>query len=226
MTLYTFAPNFESIARVQACHSIADLEGERGVYSATPAFVRRHCGPIANDILAAVPDSYYAEAESLGLQPNVDVRVHRLYPGDFPAYPGWHCDGEFRETYFSQPDLSRIKVSRHITCAVSSHADGVCSPQFLAEPFECRIGDVDQEHTLWGQVDRLVQGRQQRTTYDTQDGELVLFDSWSLHRAMPARIRGWRLFFRMAMWHRPNLGAGGMLTKQEQVYRLAEGSGW
>lgn len=54
----------------------------------------------------------------------------------------------------------------------------------------------------------------------------MCFDSWTLHRAMPTKIRGWRLFFRMAMWHKPNLGEDGMISKQEQVYKLVEGSGW
>lgn len=54
----------------------------------------------------------------------------------------------------------------------------------------------------------------------------MCFDSWTLHRCMPAKIRGWRLFFRMAMWHKPNLGDGGMITKQEQVYKLAEAGNW
>lgn len=222
---YTFQPRFSVATDTVATASIQEFERERGVYSATPAFVRAHCGPIANTILDAVPASYYALAESLGLSPNIDVRIHRLYPGDFPAYPGWHCDGEYRETYFSQPDLDRIKVSHHLTCTVSSHADGVCSPQFLAEDFSCEV-DEASDVALWGQVHQHVERVRPRRVHDTRDGELVLFDSWSLHRAMPARVRGWRLFFRMSMWHRPHLGDGGMLTKQEQVYKISEGGGW
>lgn len=226
MKTYAFTPNFEVVEKVGGYATIKTLERERGVYSATPEFVREHCGPIANSILDAVPASYFAEAKELGLYPNVDVRIHRLYPGDFPAYPGWHCDGEYRETYFSQPDLDRIKVSRHVTCTVSSEKEGVCCPRFLDEPFECLVGEVDQESTLWGQVDASLRRYPSLEVADTSDGELVMFDSWSLHRALPARVRGWRLFFRMAMWHKPNLGEGGMLTKQEQVYKLLEGSGW
>lgn len=226
MTLYTFTPSFDWVASVQPTASIADLEKERGVYSATPWFVRENCGDIARGFLAAVPDSYYAEAERLKLYPNCDVRIHRLYPGDFPAYPGWHCDGEYRETYFSQPDLDRIKVSKHITGCVSSHEAGVSCCQYLDEPFSCEVKEPSQDVTLWGQVDEALSKRAHKKIADSRDGQLIQFDSWTLHRAMPARIRGWRLFFRMSMWHRPNLGNGGMLTKQEQVYKLWEGSGW
>lgn len=225
MKRYDFVPAFGVVDEAQGCRSIAEMEKERGVYSATPAFVREHCGDIARGLLALVPDWYYAEAERLKLWPNCDVRVHRLYPGDFPAYPGWHCDGEFRETYFSQPDLDRIKVSRHITATVSTHAGGVSSPQFLDEPFGCEVEEAS-DVALWGQVDAALGREQSKLVWDSLDGQLVLFDSWTLHRARPAKIRGWRLFFRMSMWHRPNLGDGGMITKQEQVYKLAEGSGW
>jgi hypothetical protein len=221
---YTFRPNFETVARVQPTATIADMERERGVYSATPEFVRANCGPIARGLLDVVPAWYYQEAADRGLYPNIDVRVHRLYPGDYPAYPGWHCDGEYRETYFSQPDLDRIHVSRHLIATVSTHAGGVSNCQFLAQQLTATVDPPTSDMTLWGQVHRQVP--ESPPVVDTRDGDLVLFDSWSLHRVMPTKVRGWRLFFRMSMWHRPNLGAGGMLTKQEQVYKLVEGSGW
>lgn len=226
MRTYRFEPHYSVVGTRAGLVSIADIEREQGVYSASPAFVRAHCGPLAISVLDLVPDWYYGEAERLGLWPNVDVRIHRLYPGDFPAYPGWHCDGEFRETYFSQPDLDRIRVHKHLTCTLSTNALGVSCTQFLNEPFSCDVDADAQDVTLWGQVHEQVERQQPRSVYDTADGELMCFDAWTLHRAMPARIRGWRLFFRMSMWHKPNLGAGGMLTKQEQVYKLAEGSGW
>lgn len=224
---YVFEPNFCLVDMLQGVFPIAALEKEHGVYSATPEFVRKNCGPIANEILDKVPEWYYQEARDLGLYPNIDVRIHRLYPGDYPAYPGWHCDGEFRETYFSQPDLDKIKVGQHLICTVSSHEGGVSNCQFLDEKFEFESDEQPtSENTLWGQVHRKLLSGQTRKTWDTVDGDVVLFDPRSLHRVMPTKTRGWRLFFRMSMWHRPNLGDGGMLTKQEQVYKLVEGSGW
>lgn len=223
---YTFNPNYKLLCRLQGQYSIADLEKEVGVYSATPDFIRKHCGKIANNILESIPGWYYDEAEKLGLFPNCDVRIHRLYPGDFPAYPGWHCDGEFRETYFSQPDLDRIKVHKHIICTVSSHEGGVSNCRFLKQPFELQTVQPTQDHTLWGQLDKAISEQSRNDFFDSSDGEMILFDSWTPHKVMPAKIRGWRLFFRMSMWHKPNLGDGGMISKQEQVYKLVEGSGW
>jgi hypothetical protein len=224
--LYTFAPNYEVIREVQPFATIKDLEREVGVYSATPDFVRRHCGDIGKYLLSIVPETYYAKCEELKLLPNIDIRIHRLYPGDLPAYPGWHCDGEFRETYFSQPDLERVKVSNHLACTISSSPLGISNTQYLDQPFSAMIKEPSRDNTLWGQIHNQLEQVQAKKVFDSRDGQMVLFDSWTLHRAMPAKIRGWRMFFRMSMWHKPNLGDGGMVTKQEQVYKLVEGSGW
>jgi hypothetical protein len=224
---YTFAPNYRIVDTICGIYSIPALADEIGCYSATPEFIRAYCGPIANSLLDAVPSDYFDDAKRLGLFPNADIRIHRLYPGDYPAYPGWHCDGEFRETYFSQPDLDKIPVHRHLVGTVSTSSDGVSNTQFLAEPFTATLTRVpDQEITLWGMVHAQVEREQTRRTFDTRDGQMVEFDSWTLHRAMPAKVRGWRMFFRMSMWHKPNLGRGGNFTKQEQVYKLVEGGGW
>jgi hypothetical protein len=215
------------IAKVPPVVSIPDLEAETGVYSATPGFVRDHCGPVANGILDAVPGWYFQEAADLGLYPNIDVRIHRLYPGDYPAYPGLHCDGEYRETYFSQPDLNRIPVSRHVVATVSSDPQGISNTRFVARAYEFTPPTTpSSDHTLWGQAHQALSAIDDLPYWDTRDGEVVCFDARTMHAAMPATLRGWRLFFRLSMWHKPNLGPGGMVTRQEQIYKVAVGSGW
>lgn len=224
---YVFRPSYSVVGHVPGIASIASLAAETGVYSATPEFVRANCGPIANQIMDLVPESYAKTARDLGLYLNVDVRIHRLYPGDFPAYPGWHCDGEYRETYFAQPDLERIHVHNHLVATVSSVDGGVSNTRFLKTPFSFQADSAPtSDNTLWGQVHRALEATSPTQFYDSRDGELIQMDSWTLHKCMPAKVRGWRLFFRMSMWHRPNLGNGGMISRQEQVYKLHEGGGW
>lgn len=226
---YTFTPNYCVVDKVQAVRSISELADEVGMYSATPEFVLSHGGNISRELVHRIPEWYAEEARAAGLNLNIDIRIHRLYVGDFPAYPGWHCDGEFRETYFSQPDIDRVNVSRHMICTVSSHEGGVSNTEFLDEPLTVTIEKPSSDHTLWGQVHAqlaAVQTERGLLTTETKDGDLMLFDSWSLHRAKATKVRGWRLFFRLSMWHRPNLGDDGKLSKQEQVYKLVEGGGW
>jgi hypothetical protein len=221
-----FKPNFYTVGGFQGVFPIAELEKEIGVYSATPEFIKKKCGGITNAILSQVPSWYYDEADRLKLYPNCDIRIHRLYPTDYPAYPGWHCDGEFRETYFSQPDLNRIQVHKHLIATVSSHEDGVSNTEFLNQDFEFISDRISPDHGLWQQVNEALERTPNKKIHKTQDGELVCFDSWTLHRATAAKIRGWRLFFRMAMWHKKNLGEGGMISKQEQVYKYIGHHGW
>ena len=223
-----FMPNYEIISKITpAFFSIKDLEKEIGVYSATPEFIIKNCGDISKLILSNIPNSYYEEAERLKLYPNCDIRIHRLYPSDYPAYPGWHCDGEYRETYFSQPDLNKIKVSKHIVCTVSSHKSGVSNCQFLNEPFMFNNKIEDKDFKLWQKINEKLESKPTKTIFDTSDGDMILFDNFTLHRVMPAKIRGWRLFFRMSMWHKKNIGDnGGMITKQEQVYKYLGDNGW
>lgn len=222
---YQFSPNYKVVAKVDGVASIQALSDEVGVYAASPEFARKHCGPIVLNLLKCVPEWYYEKARVLGLYPNIDARIHRLYPGNYPAYPGWHCDGEYRETYFSQPDMDKVPVHSHLTATISSHEDGVSNTEFLMDPFDCEVGGVDSENKFWGQIDKAV-NTHERDVQMIPDGNLTCFDSWTLHRCTPARIRGWRLFFRMSMWHRPYLGDEGKLSRQEQVYLLREGDGW
>lgn len=220
-----FLPNFEKlqVQAVRGCYSVEEMEPEQGVYSATPEFVREHCGPIANSILDRIPEWYFEEAKDRGLYPNIDVRVHRLYPGNIPAYPGLHCDGNVRETYFAQPDLLNTPVSRHIICSVSTHPEGVSNTEFVTVPCEVELPQDPNKHPgIWAMVHEKTK-HLPRTTIP--DGDLILFDSLALHCATPAKFRGWRLFFRMAMWYRPNLGRG-KLSRQEMIYVSSDNFGW
>jgi hypothetical protein len=223
-----FEPELAVIGQVPGRYTIEQIDGEVGIYSATPEFVRDQGGPITNSILDVIAESgFLDEAERLGLFPNLDVRVHRLYPGDIPAFPGWHADGEYRESYHAQPDLHRVRRHSHVVCHVSTEEQGVSTTEFLTEPFTADVEDPSVQNRLWGQVHRQVEATPDLVRVSSTDGEITRFGSLTLHRARPAEIRGWRLFVRASMWHKPPLDcAGGKISKQEQVYRVDEGSGW
>lgn len=228
--MHRFTPAVREIAEFDGHATIHQLSAECeviggvGFYAASPDFVRSRCGPLTRRVLDAVPATYYARAKGLGMLPNIDVRIHRLNPGEYPAVPGWHCDGSLRETYFAQPDLDRTPVRDTVIATISTDIDGVSLPEFAAEPL-----DVDLPHSphedasLWATVDRAVPST--LATTQARDGVLYSFDESTLHRCQPARVRGWRLFFRMSLWHADYLGDQGKIAVGQQVY-VPHGLGW
>lgn len=223
---YTFNPEIEKVGEFSPVASIGDIAEEVGMYSASPEFVKKHGGKLTQMMLDQVPVEFYKECESLGLYPNIDVRVHRLYPGDFPAVPGWHTDGEFRKDYHSQPDLDKFTEHSHIVGSISTDDNGVSMTELVAEDFEARIDNPDVENTLWQQVHEQIEENKPKTI-QLPDGQMTKIGAMTLHRATAARIRGWRLFVRLSMWHKPYISEeGGSLARQEFVYRLSESKGW
>ncbi len=223
---FLFWPNYEPVARVTPL--VETLAGETSMYSATTEFARKHGGPLTAELIDKIPDWYYATAKQLDLYPNIDIRVHRLaldaIPTGYdlyPAIPGWHADGEFRETYFSQPDLSQIPVSFHVIATISTNAGGVSNTQFLDTALAMNVDQraSTSDVALWSTVHRYVESLPSYKTTDMADGEIHIFDARSLHRSTPVKTSGERMFFRMSMWHKPNLG-NGQISKQEQLYLL------
>lgn len=221
-----FKPKFELLSTIQPTHTISDIDQETSVYSASPKYLREHGGPISHAFLDAVPQAFYDKAKALSFNVIVDVRIHRLNRGEFPAVPGWHVDGDIRKDYFSQPDISKQDVlGDHIICAVSSHEDGVSNFEIIPDPLQCDLDMDDPDRTVYAQLHEHIEAHSiPRIT--TRDGQMYFMNSQTIHRATPARVRGWRIFFRMSMYHQGYLSGEGKIAKQQQVYILSEGNGW
>ena len=225
---YEFNDSYVVVGTMPGVFTLEELEKEQGMYSATPEFAWEHGGPITHQLLGLIPRDYKNEADKLGLFLNIDVRVHRLYPGNFPAYPGWHCDAQFRETFFAQPRSERTQLSNHLIATISSDEEGISRTEFMAQPLNLYIPNYDPEEgeVFWKLVDSEIRKLDSFESWTMPDGALTRFDCWTLHRCTPATKRGWRLFFRVAMWYRPNLD-GGKLSRQEMLYvDTSAGTGW
>ena len=223
---YEFVPEYGKVGSFTPVASVKDFAEENGLYSASPEFVRAHGGPLTLQMLDQIPDSFYDDCDRLGLYPNFDVRVHRLYPGDYPAVPGWHTDGEFRKDYHAQPDLDKFTEHAHIVGTMSTDEAGVSLTEVVDEKFVGTVADPDADRTLWSQVHEQIEA-QNVATIHLPDGQLTKMGAMTLHRATPARVRGWRLFMRASMWHKPYLSEeGGSIARQEYVYRVSESKGW
>ena len=108
---------------------------------------------------------------------------------------------------------------------VSSHEEGVSLTEFITDPVTV---DIDENHPtdgVWHQVHNHITNLKP-STMKAEDGTLYDFSSFTLHRAAPAQHRGWRLFLRASMWHKPYLNGEGTIARQEYVYRVSEAKGW
>jgi len=214
---YRFEPNYRKIAKFDGNASEEELLAERGVFAADLEFVQTNCGSLGQRLIDAVPDWYYQSADEQGLEINCDLRLHRLEPGQYPAAPGWHCDAAQREVAFANLDAS-TEVASSIVACISSDPGGVSNPQFLNEAFTIdSVNEYGNAPELWREVSE--QLSETGACEDSADGEMILFDPWTLHRVRPAKCSGIRLFFRMSIWEKP-LGHRPGLVKSEQVYNL------
>jgi len=220
----SFTPEFEVLASLDGLASIEELSNEISVYAASPFFVRVNCGPLARRFLDAVPNSYYDKCRGLGMLPNIDIRVHRLNIGEYPAVPGWHCDGLRRETYFSQPAMDRATIRDTVFGFISSAPEVSRTEIITQNLYVAGPSNGGDEFGFWREVSSQVPRDVTRT--EVQEGQFVSIGAKTLHRATPAKVRGWRLFFRMSMWHNAYLGDGGKVANQQQVYVVSEHSGW
>lgn len=156
-----------------------------------------------------------------GLHPVFDTRIQRLMPGMYPAIPGWHCDDWPRPSYDAQPDPElRDLDAYHITCFVDTFDGDLSATEYLICPLAM---EWDKTTPLWQQVHREVE------TLDAprarmRGGVPYQFNGDLIHRATPAKARGWRYWFRFSTMHR--MPDKALTPGPEQIYVLSEENGW
>lgn len=214
---HQFAPNYAPVAAFDGFAAAEVLLAEQGMFAASEEFVRTHGGPLALRFMDAVPEDYRQAARSAGLELNVDLRVHDLDVGDFPASPGWHCDSPFREVAFDARAQMRA-VQRNLVGTISTEPGGVSNTEFLDGPMTLFSEAEAGSFALWREVDAHIGPTTEWETTSTRDGELTEFDCATLHRATAARVAGVRMFCRVSLWEPPPGHQPG-LTSIEQVYR-------
>lgn len=227
MTRHTFenAPQSRNIGLWTP--QTATLTSERMLYSADWHFARAYGGSITQAILDRLDGEPHIRkvrsGEVAGRWVVIDTRVTMTMRGQWPAIPGWHCDGVPRPDKYGQPRLDQISPSvRHYAVILSDREGGVSNTEFLTEPVEC----VPNPLAIWESVNALVEAHQSSDAtlaFDTAaDGDLWEFGQNDLHRAMPAHHPGWRLFFRLTTYHRP---PHNQVRYNTQVY-VEVGRGW
>lgn len=215
--MVTLTPKFSTIASFYGLATRSQLLAETGMYAADESFARRHGGAITNRVLDAVPAWYREEAQAVGLELNIDVRIHDLKAGWFPAAPGWHCDAAVRETAFDDAAEKRT-VDKNLVACVSTFPTGVSNTVFLGHAIT--LPGVSYEEAVANNSSMLneaLQGTAPDEEVSTRDGALTLFDPYTPHRVEMAKRDGVRLFMRISLWVPPEGHQPG-LTKTEQVF--------
>lgn len=211
---YTFTPEHQVVASINGLWLPDTLLRQQGMYGADIEFAYEHAGAALKHVLKAIPEWYHRGAEDAGLELNIDVRVHELEVGDFPATPGWHCDAPRRETAFSD-GLDTVPVQNSIVANVSTHPEGVSNTVFASHPVT--LDDDRMDQGTWRAMDTVL-GTDLSNHVVSKDGELVMFSCFTPHCIQPAKNAGIRMFVRISQWSKPQGFVPG-LTKSEQVYR-------
>ena len=218
---YTFKPHIRKVGNVSGLQSIETLSSEPMLFSAGWQFAWKNGGRLTREIMqklfgfAEVIDAINGKN---GLWVVIDTRVHMLMAGMWPAIPGWHGDAFPRCDKYAQPDLEAYNSAvKHYICLVASNVD-VSLTKFASQ--EVTV-DVNRS-AVWKSVDAHMRQKRSLRCLFSHEGDIIEFDQRTLHTAQPCKVPGWRLFFRLSLYHKP---PENKIRKQVQVYTDI-GAGW
>ena len=216
---YTFLDGGAMPARQFGDFEIAE---ERAVHSASLSCAINNTGPLTRYMLDCLPrlNDLETRARASGMHVVIDSRVSMLMPGMYPAIPGWHCDGVPRPDKHAQPDFRLLNPAAiNYIASISTDANGVSNTEFVADHIAC---DISPDEPVWRQVHRAVEDIKPRTDF-MPDGVWTSFGPYAIHRATPAKVRGWRIWVRVSLYHKP---PHNIRARHSQVYLLSEENGW
>lgn len=209
-----FEPNYSFVSSFDGTASSETLLSQQGMYAADYEFALAHSIPVTRQMLESIPQWYHQEAESQGGELNVDIRVHKMKAGQYPASPGWHVDAAMRETAF-EDSADKEDVSHSLVGTISTHNQGVSNTVFCNTHIEI---DATYEDAVANNCAVLQEKFPENVDVTrSQDGSWTLFDPYTVHNVERCRHDGVRLFVRVSIWKRPRGHVPG-LTKTEQVY--------
>ena len=223
MTTVLFKPNISKLDTVRGQYTINELKKERCLFSADLNYAKRRSGPIVNEIIHKIVDGDRGTISDCILNHNkypiVDVRIQRLMPGMYPSIPGYHCDAVERSGYHGQPNIDALNNNAWHYCCIIGSEHYISMTQYVSQEREIQI---DTRQPVWKQVHKAV-ANANPSCYLPSQGDIIKFNSSTIHAATPAVARGWRLFFRLSMYHEPPLNEE---PSQMMAYVLSEENGW
>ena len=184
-----------------------DIKNEPMLYSADPEFARDNGGPILNAFLNRIPEGDYS----------IDVRVHMLLKGWYPAIPGWHIDALRRpEDKANTSEYQPIWQDRpagdvHYLSVLGETA----MPEFVNE--SVTLMPPNSGENVYAQFSKMLDMRKPETL-QVKSGEIFRFGSSDFHRATPAETTtpSFRVFLRASD---AEFVCKNEIRNQVQVYR-------
>ena len=206
----------------------ANVKSEPMLYRADPRFALANGGPITKEFVTRLLELN----EVQDLKPGeivIDSRVHMLMRGWFPCIPGWHQDDVPRSLGPAgwQPnyDAYNPKKPTQLLMAVIDAHD---APTHSLTEFCTGVVDVpwplDVSVTVYGAWDSYLNSLPKLATKRIESGDLIRFDSNSMHRGTPAHEHGFRYFIR-AFWHTHEKPANEV-RRNANVYMQWSTAGW
>ena len=208
MTYHEFEPSFHTIHKIDALPLGRVLREEQSMYQADMEFAYAMGGPITREFVSNLP---------FGPDDNVliDIRVHQLRKGYYPAIPGYHLDWLPRTNKGADPVVDAIPDYDHVVLIVAetSLTEFINQPVVLSLPstgafeyanYELKRIGVDTEYVV--------------------SGDMVQFTSRDWHRPSPAQGEEWRLLIRASrVAHKKPTNK---MVTQSQVYIPIEEAKW
>jgi hypothetical protein len=173
----------------------------------------------------------------------VDTKVAMLLPGFIPAIPGWHTDGvprrkrdpewsvewsPFNYGAPSQAEQLRQHQEGYFPRYHSVHVGLDCPTQFMTSGCQIDLehGEDEQLYKEMGEkVTAMPYGPLDKEYLDAPYGQWLTWDWWQIHRATPAKDRGWRLWIRVTECDDPPSN-NFIMRSQTQIYVVSEDQAW
>ena len=212
MHLHEFTPTFHTIDHIDALPLASVLTEERSMYQASMDFALHSGGPITRQFINKLPFSFFDNVL-------VDVRVHSLQKGYYPAIPGWHLDWLPRTNKGEDPIVETIPDYDHVVLIVAetSLTEFVAEPSALVLPDKGAFEHANSELNLFKDVANL-------KTDHVISGDMVQFTSRDWHRPSPAEGNEWRLLIRASRIDHKK--PSNQLVTQSQVYIPIQEASW
>lgn len=202
-----------------------DIKSSVGLWNASLEDALRYGGDLTRAALGAITlrhDRQYIV---------VDVKVHMLMPRFMPAIPSFHTDGvprgkDLNPASKGDPDIlaqenPSLRSPRYHLLVTGEG----CLTQFVDEPIALEVPDSPTPD-LYTLVNRQVKEKQPRLV-SVPSCQVVEWDWWNLHSAVPASKHEWRYLVRVTEtdFIHPQADLREVIRNQQQVY-VPQDFGW